>query len=159
MSQETLKIATKKQVVKFTGNVKSSSDIKSNIKIEHPMYNFIIQSYPQNFVITDKLKTDIIQRVENLKIRDKETIFLLIMTHYYRHPNKEQDSLPYGGRQLKTKPCLTFEFEKMPDQVVYIIYKFLDIVDKNKEDDIDTDEFLSINVEYTKSDMDYVSIN
>lgn len=156
---DTLKIIPKRQIVKFTNKEKIQSSINSQVKIDHPMYNFIIQSFPQNFVVTDKLKIDIINSVENIKLRDKETIFLLIMTHYYKHPNKEQDSLPYGGRQLKTKTCLTFEFEKMPDQVIYIIYKFLDIISKNKEDDrSDTPEASDDPTRYINTNTEYAGI-
>lgn len=152
--------------------IKTTFGTNQQADINHPMYDNFISEYTQNYIVTDQIKTSLTERVKNnknLTIQDKENIFLLIMTHYNRNPIKEsfsdKNDLPYGGKQLKTKVCATFELEKMPDQIIFILHKFLDLIEDDTRSQIDENDLPSMDYdedmdcEYNNTNIGYAMIS
>lgn len=141
-------------------------------EITHPMYDRFLPEYTTDYIVTDQIKTSLSTRVEtmNLTKQDIETIFIIIMTHTTRNPIKDfivnsSLPLPYGGKQLKTKEDVTFQIETMPDQLVFILHKFLDYLDDDARSQIDESDIPQLNPddgddgEYNTTNLGYAAIN
>lgn len=141
--------------------------------ITHPMYERFIVYYTPEFIVNDSVKSNLIERFENIELtkQDKENIFLIIMSHFYKNPIKDNFidnnvNLPYGGKQLKTKKATTFDLEKLPDQVIFVLHKFIDLLVDIKQDSYENykpaDQFDNEdeeNVDYANTNLDYAVLS
>jgi len=142
--------------------------------IEHSMYNELIEGYSSAYVVTESIKLNVIERAKGIELRDCESIFLLIVSHYNKHPiiksstfmgedKEDTQKLPYDGRQLKSKLCVTFEFDKLPDQVVFVIEKFLDFLDESMSTNNPQDNISQLDIamdgEYQQTNLGYAAIS
>jgi hypothetical protein len=77
-------------------------------------------------------KSHIIERISNLKERETEAIIMLVCEHARIQENFSYDPeniiLPYEGSF--DKKTVTFDLKKMPIPLRWIIFKFLEIVEK-----------------------------
>jgi len=142
---------------------------KHTYKIDHPLYNQFIGEYTPDYIVTDTIKESLAERVktQSLSKIDIENIFLLVMTHWYRNPVKETfvsntTEYPYGGKQLKTKVEFDFQIESMPDQIIFVLHKFLDFLEEESRsqiDEADIPQLDDLDGEYSHTNLGYAVIN
>lgn len=155
-------------------NVKSNTEQlkKHTYKIDHPLYDQFISEYTSDYIVTDTIKESLADRVKTQSLNkiDVENIFLLVMTHWYRNPIKETfisntTEYPYGGKQLKTKTEFDFQIESMPDQIIFILHKFLDFLAEDSRSQIDENDIPGFDDtdggdgEYSHTNLGYAAIN
>lgn len=77
-------------------------------------------------------KSHIIERISNLTERESEAVVMLVCEHVRIHENFSYDPeniiLPYESSFDKN--TVTFDLKKMPIPLRWIIFKFLEIVEK-----------------------------
>jgi len=156
-------------LIKSPGQQQPIMNQNKKYNIEHPMYERLASQYTTDYIVTDAIKASLEERPKTLNLLpyDMENMFLLIMTHFNKNPVKNSFSfmstdLPYGGKQLKTKNTVNFEIENMPDQIIFILHKFLDIIEEQLEDQVkpmdDVDQGDYGEQEYTESNLGYAVI-
>lgn len=145
---------------------------KHSYKIDHPLYDRFLSNYTVDYIVTDSIKESLAERVKTMELTqiDIENIFLLVMTHWYRNPVKDTfnfntSEYPYGGKQLKTKKEFDFQIDSMPDQIIYILHSFLDLLDDDNRSQIDETELppqfddANNEGEYNQTNLGYAVIN
>jgi hypothetical protein len=95
------------------------------------LYQTLNQNIPRQDLKAPQ-KTHILEKILNLSSRETEAIVMLVCEHARIHEDFVYDpkdiTLPYGGSF--DKKTATFDLKKMPITLRWIIFKFLEIVEK-----------------------------
>ena len=105
-----------------------------------PLYDNLIKHIPKKD-LTIKQKQKIISDISNIDDNTKELIYVLIQ-FYYKNNDKINDELPYNGEKTEVSNRLydvSWNLVDLPIPLRQILYKFISLHMKQKEEDIKRD--------------------
>ena len=113
-----------------------------------PLYDNLIKDI-STVDLTIKQKNTIVKSISKLDDNTKELIYVLVQYYFKKNENigkKIDDSLPYSGdkKQIKNNKILydvSWNLTDLPIQLRQILYKFITLHLKQKEEDIKRCEY------------------
>ena len=97
-----------------------------------PLYNTLKTNVPKKD-LTVSQKKSLVARIKDLDQEGYDLIFALIKCHYTENKHGENLSLPYSAELEKDN--ISFDLNKLPNELKQILFKFVDIHSKKLEED------------------------
>lgn len=108
-----------------------------------PLYTNLSKDIPKKD-LSVKQKEEFIEKISTIDDNGRDLVYVLIMFYANDHKNDHKnDKLPYDGIQedYKKNLCnLTWNFSDFPQDLRHILYKFLKIHIKKRQEDENLEE-------------------